>query len=1133
MGDNRLIIESYWSNILDNSKQTQGKKFENLIEDLLKIKYKNLSWIPTGVTHDGKKDFWCSKPLIEEDNLVNTQIWAECKCYNDNLSIDIISGTILFAILKEPSVLLIFSYSPLNKNAQKSIGLIDKKILNVLCYDGSNLDKEIAGHDELLLEYFGLKKEDLYYPLKTKPYRVYTSISRDTLNHDFNVPTERYSKKNDIYLNERFAIDITIRNEFESDADFNISIENFNDVCKYFNILDKVFINDRLKSVHISKGGIVNIRFYLQLASAYSKEKFSIRFIVTNKSLGISEIKPVSINCTWVLKTSLIGMSNSLLNEEIKPKLTNRNKLIYFHLYGKSGSGKSRLLEEIINELITLGTTIISFEGESSNFINMKVFFRKIISAIEGLPIVIDKSKHNKILGTKKTKFIHKVLYDDSFVFNNTDFVDYLISKSNNKEIAIIIDNTQFASKDIVTFINECQSQIMMSCKLMFFLCFNTDFIKPESDNYINELHASLKIKSLEIKEQYQSFEIQEFNYNQGLEFLYSFLPQLKDFPETTKKILNPSSENLALFNISPLFLEQTILHLKSKNALFFEGASLYFKDIEIFSVEVQILPPRIDILLNERWKFLKKSKSHEKYKKILTVLKYFRTLPDFWLSDLNIDKKDINFLIEIGFVKKNNGKENLFYHKQLELFFDKTLEGQSSILKDSLSFIEGKKLMEEYAVPYFLLKYDYQKTSISDEAIKYLIPLYRKRLMNLNVVLSVSEKLFDILMFNRINISPTDEIALFIGICEYINTYKSFSDALKLYEKVYLKTNKNLTHYYQCGDDYYAFIHKISNSYIALHKDHDAQNAILGSLDELESFYFISPRTKQIAIAKLYNRLCVTYKSLNIISEAERYVKLSIEIAKKNNEIALELKNYIDYGYLFYKQINNLDNLKKTWGKAAEEFFRHKDNGQYNQVVSREVSTYFHASLLALIDNDYEKTEKMVEHGLFCTRKKSDTFNEIKFLLVKSLVGILKCRNEECLDRAEEIAISALDKCIAYNSQRSYWVTYHLLGKISSYRFDSKKLHSFYRKALEQLELFIINEPMENNYMYFFEDLAINFRKQRVKDDDALDLIKNNEIKRKITKIINMTDEQFSNFYAEFTPVTSITEGKTNFPLP
>ncbi|WP_428741875.1 hypothetical protein [Tenacibaculum sp.] len=1131
MGNNRLIPESYWSNILSDSKPTQGRNFESLVEDLLKIKYKSLSWKATKITHDGKKDFWCSKPIIEDDDLADTQIWAECKCYKENLSIDAISGTILFAILQEPNILLIFSYSPLNGNAQKSISLIDRKNLHVICYDGNVLDKEIAKYDELLLKYFGLKKDDLYHPLRIKPYTVFSSISRDVLNYNFNSATE--GKRNDVYLNERFAIDITIKNEFESDADFDITIENFNDICKYFNILDKEFLSNQLKSIYLHKGDIVNIRFYFQLVSVVPKNKASIKFNVTNKTLGISEIKLISINCVWVLKTSLIGASNSLLNEEIRPRLTNRNKLIYFHLYGKSGTGKSRLLEEITNELVTLNSTIISFEGESSESIGIKPFFRKIISVIEGLPIVSDKNKHNKLVGIEKSKFVHKVLYDDFFVIKRLDCIDYLFSKSNDTEISIIVDNMQFVSEDVIAFINECQSQITTNCKLMFFLCFNTDFIKPETDNSVKKLHASLKEKSAKNKDEYQSFEVQGLNYNQGLEFLYSFLPQLKNFPNTAKKILNPSSEDKVSFNISPLFLEQIILHLKSKGVLLLESSELYFKDIDRFNIEVQKLPENIHILLNSRWEFLKTNERFREYNRILIALKYFRTLPDFWLSDLNIEKKDINFLIETGFVKKNNGKENLFYHKQLELFFDEILEEQNSILNDCLLFIENRKLIEDYAVPYFLLKYDFEKTSITEETIKHLLPIYKNRLVNLNVVINISEKLFNVLIFTSMNISPSDEIVLFIGICEYIKTYKSFSDALKLYKEAYLKTNRNLNRYHKYGEDYYAFIHRISNSYLALHRDYNAQETILNSLDKIELFYFNTLRIKQIAVAKLYNRLCVTYKSLNILQESEKYIKMSIEIAKDNNEIALELKNYIDYGYLFYKRIDSMDNLRKTWGKAIEKFFKYKNKGLYSHVVSREVSTYFHASLLALLENDYEKSEEMVENGLFYAQRKFDTFNEIKLLLVKSLICILKNRGNENLERADEIAYEALDKCIAYNSQRSYWVTYHLLGKISSYKFDVDKLQYFYKKALEQLEFFVINETMENKYEYFFDDLAVNFRKQHIKDHSVIKLIKSNEIKRRITKIMSMTDEEFSSFYKEFKPITSITEGKTNFPLP
>ena len=387
--------------------------------------------------------------------------------------------------------------------------------------------------------------------------------------------------------------------------------------------------------------------------------------------------------------------------------------------------------------------------------------------------------------------------------------------------------------------------------------------------------------------------------------------------------------------------------------------------------------------------------------------------------------------------------------------------------------------------------------------------------------------------MFNLLALSPSDEIVLFISICEYIKTYKSFFNALALYEKVYYKTNINIKHYYQYGTDYYTLIHKISNSYIALHKDYDAQNIILKSLNKLEYFFFESDKDKDIIIAKLYNRLCVTYKSLNIIPEAEKYITRSIDIAKKNNDIVLELKNYIDYGYLYYKRADGFDNLNATWGIAINKFFKYSDNGQYDQVATREVSTYFHASILALIDSDYERAEDMAQKGLFYAQMKNNVFNEIKLLLIKSIINILKNKNDQYINNAEEIAYSALDKCIAYNSQRSYWVAYHLLGKISFYKYDSKNLQDFYLKALEQLEIFVIDEVMENNYIYFFDDLALAFKKMHIENTKIQGIIKNNDIKKRVMKILNMDEEKFYKFFNEYKPMTPITDGRSNFPLP
>ena len=96
----------------------KGIQFEDLIEMILCRLFpeKRLKFSPTKKSHDGSKDFWA---LDGNHDLW----WAECKNSAPNLSLKIISPTLFMAELYDIDYLMIFSYSRLNSNLLRKIGI--------------------------------------------------------------------------------------------------------------------------------------------------------------------------------------------------------------------------------------------------------------------------------------------------------------------------------------------------------------------------------------------------------------------------------------------------------------------------------------------------------------------------------------------------------------------------------------------------------------------------------------------------------------------------------------------------------------------------------------------------------------------------------------------------------------------------------------------------------------------------------------------------------------------------------------------------------------------------------------------------------------------------------------------------
>lgn len=1138
MGSKRLIPLVNWNNILSPDPVKQGKLFENLIRDFLELKYPEFSWSSTQSTHDGKKDFQAEQPILGRDEKL--QYWAECKCRTKNLSIDEISPNILFALIQEPHILLIFSYSRLNENAVKAIGSIERKKLRILCFDGINLDREIIQYETILKKHFNTTQSEIRTTGGYKEYETFISLSKDILHDNFHdINYEDSGVGYDVFLNERFVVDITVKSNNSKPIRLRITLSNLDVSIQFFNILDYEFLQKREFVVELSPGETKKVRIPFVLVKVFDSRKFSLKFDIENEESQISVKKQVLINSLWLLKTPLIGKSLKIV-QNVKSQIGHRNQVICFHFHGKSGVGKSRVLEEITNDLLAFRFKITKLQGESSQLLNFSSFIRQIISQIEGLPLISPEATISET-PIEDVPLPQRVMYDPNFNFEDKEqILTYLFRIAQIQNIGIIVDNSQSVDSETILFIRELVNKQVGANRLAIFLCFNTELFPADGQHPAKLFHNELKVKSSEIGHKFYSYELLGFNRLQALEFIKCILPEFEDYPETLSKIIDKTTSYKSHAEVSPLHLEQKLLYLKDRGILELSKNGLYFTDVNAFSTSFSQLPPRIMDLFSLRFWILKQSESYNNYNKIIYYIRIFRTFPKGWIRKLNLEKAEFDYLVERGFLLQNEGREYIFYHQQIEYFLDSAEEDiDLNWVSQALHFLKMERLEEGWAESRFLLEYDKHEFEVPETAVTNLAPVFFERKVDTNIIVKISEKLFSVLHSPTTSINLDLKIKLFIGICEYLKTYKSFELALSYYVKAYKDLRRNKKNSRKEGGLYFEFIKRLANSYLALHQDFVAHEIILEELKDFDSFTFINSRERDLSLAYILNRQCVTYKSLNWPNQAEDVVKKSIELSRTYKNVPLELKNLIDYGYLFYKERGNTDKLDETWGLAVSDFHNHVKEGNLRLVASREVSTYFHSALLKVIKKDLKGAKSDIEHGLSAARNKLDYFNFIKLQLTKSLTTLLEDGLDNSgIEDARQLAYSARDYSIAYGSYRSYWVVLHLLAKIELSDFRYEKSQNYYLQSLEQLSKLVVNESMELKYEYFFKDFALGLRK--IKDhhsnlslSQTMNSIRNVEYRRMILNIYNMSDLEFHEFTLSFNPSTSITDGVSNFPLP
>lgn len=167
----RVLVAKYWSHFKkiiitkDGKKKLvrNGKKFEELVKTILDLEYGKDHWIETGETWDGSRDFeWKTHEYYR---------WAECKNYESNISLNIISNTLVMAMIDFADEILIFSYSKIKKPVlEKLIQFADvsQKILRI--YADESLEELILKHIEYLKESFFPEYNANNYLLRKKTF---------------------------------------------------------------------------------------------------------------------------------------------------------------------------------------------------------------------------------------------------------------------------------------------------------------------------------------------------------------------------------------------------------------------------------------------------------------------------------------------------------------------------------------------------------------------------------------------------------------------------------------------------------------------------------------------------------------------------------------------------------------------------------------------------------------------------------------------------------------------------------------------------------------------------------------------------------------------------------------------------
>ena len=443
-----------WDNILLKNSKTKNKGvlFEDLIETLLKAQFDENYWKRTQTTNDGKKDF------VHPD-LENATEWLECKNYKENLSINIISPTLILGAIEGVSRIYIYSRSPLNDNALEDI-----------CVYGEKHDREIIVYDGRLLEYCIYEYKDYFNSsdlfdnvnlqcfeenAKENPFRVFYSI-RDLSGKK--IPVEYTFKSG-----EPFIANIIIQGHV-SKNDITIALKSDKSCLKisnsnndsYIKIINSVEFG-KLTKISIQCETLIPGRDKLQIivksnSSCTAQKKFS-------RTIQISDAP----YCFLIPKCQKTGQDciNRLFSQDNQPII----------LYGNGGTGKSSLLKFILSDKgFNERFTVLNINLDTgSDSIIRNVIQQIMWNTEEHLDYNVKSYSELNILSDMLEKYLvsYEKFAEDLFA---------LSSDIKKKNLIFIIDDAQKLSHNHIKFINTVKEKFSTRNKAVnFIFCLNDE----------------------------------------------------------------------------------------------------------------------------------------------------------------------------------------------------------------------------------------------------------------------------------------------------------------------------------------------------------------------------------------------------------------------------------------------------------------------------------------------------------------------------------------------------------------------------------------------------------------------------------------------------------------------------------
>lgn len=1028
-----MNIQQYINNLTD-------QEFEKLCTEYLQLHYKNknITIHGTRLKKDGGKD------IVGTACDVPYEIWAECKRHNRALGLEKISKNVILVISRGINELIYFSTSDITRTAIKHVSIVAAKHnFSVTFIYGKRLYQELS----ILPRFqYDFEKPDEVIKNDLKLSRFF-SVFEDT---------EVYTEGSELILQRDniFYIDIYLTNLY------NTTVSDV--TCILPKMPDIIF---HLPEIHnhfnMLQGSNRVIQIRAEVLSSYTRKhipQFTLKYKCNNYTYS-KKIPGGFIDPTKLIYYPLVGENvQNFLSNKILPLVKDKtaSQIYMLNITGKSGTGKTRLLSEIINSAKSYNFQTLYCDAKKQTGFSI---LREYLCACLGLPYgtgnisctlddfskIIEQYYGNHKVSDAVFSFVfHEKIDPDILYYLKEALLFFSCNIVGGTPLIWTIDNLQCLDKetlDIIYFLIEHLQKRFP--EVIFSLGTNTEIVPIENQGFVKEFLT--KIDEYENAVSF-AYNCDEMQYNDAKTLYYHAIPNLQGFDYFMQLLLNKSGKRpFDIIMLIHWFYDQDLINTSTHNMLIpsvKEEIENFINQIPVKSKE--IITRRFELQKHKSFSFHTPLTYFNAFKIVVKSILYFggETPVDFLLS-LNIDDEMLFELSQSLFFRyMDKYPKIVFYHDNIYRYF----EAYEFYQNDRVLSLQIIKWLNENA----WYKSNLRTTAIFDcyirafeyeEAVKFGISSisgeYDKR--NFQAIIHIGIKLLKDIPENQdtpaeVTDNPFTE---FMDASTKFRIYYAVADAYRIYQDLsqsvyyYKKAYQILQQYSVSGFssiDTCKFFHRYSNACISA-ADYDDALAVLDCFKdykERNKFYdFI-----------MYNRYSVVYLAINDIENALSSIDKSLEIAKKCKESQWESISYSDKAYIYYRAYEDKQNTILYFSKAVGKHISEKAS------INRSSEILAQEAFVNLLTDTLEEAERLADLALTRALEINGTSMEVKS---RNLLGII-----QYFSNKKETAFSTWKKDLIISAQR---MNKDGLVKLHTNLGAAYILQSEYPLAREELE--------------------------------------------------------------------------------